>query len=233
MTIIKYNSAKDITIQFDNGFIKNTRYHRFKEGAVPSVYDKTVYNIGYLGEGVYEAYINDSFTKSYTKWKSMLQRCYDDKLHVKRPRYKDCAVCEEWHNYQNFAKWFEDNYYEIPGETMCLDKDILIKGNKMYSPDTCVFVPNNINILFEKSNSIRGDLPIGVSFNKRDNNFESSLKINGRKKFLGYYPTIEQAFNVYKLKKEDYIKQMADKYKEYLPNNLYESMYNYEVEVID
>ena len=66
----------------------------------------------------------------------------------------DCSVYEGWHNFQNFAKWYEDNYYEIEEEQMHLDKDILVKGNKVYSPDTCVFVPETINGLFVKSNAI-------------------------------------------------------------------------------
>ena len=87
----------------------------------------------------------------------MLRRCYDEKLHKKYPTYIDCKVCEEWLNFQNFAKWYYNNYYEIENEKICLDKDILHKGNKIYSPDNCVFVPNNINVLFVKSDKSRGD----------------------------------------------------------------------------
>ena len=91
------------------------------------------WNVGIIGEGIYVSRINSIRTKEYVAWDAMLQRCYDDKLHKRHPSYKDCTVCEEWLNFQNFAKWFNDN--NIDG---CqLDKDLLIKGNKIYSPETC------------------------------------------------------------------------------------------------
>ena len=97
----------------------------------------------------------------------MLTRCYSDKYKKKKPTYEDCKVYEELLNFQNFAKWDSENYYEIEGETMCLDKDILVKHNKIYSPETCVYVPNTINVLFTKSDKIRGNTPIGVNEQKK------------------------------------------------------------------
>ena len=120
---------------------------------------------------------------------------------------------------------------------MDLDKDILMKGNKIYSPDTCVFVPKNINTLFTKSNKSRGKYPIGVYFNKDRNKFQVNCNTfyNGKtqQKYLGLYNTIEDAFNAYKQSKEANIKQVADYYKENIPDNLYEAMYNYKVEITD
>ena len=167
----------------------------------------------------------------------MLKRCYSGEYQKKEPTYKDCTVCKEWLNYSNFKKWYDDNYYEIDGEQMALDKDILVKGNKIYSPETCVFVPQNINNLFIKSNKIRGKYPIGVTFNKNKNKYQAycSMLINGKsqQKTLGYYNNIEEAFNAYKQFKEADIKQMADYYKENIPDKLYEAMYNYKVEITD
>ena len=120
---------------------------------------------------------------------------------------------------------------------MALDKDILVKGNKTYSPNTCVFVPQNINTLFIKSNKIRGKYPIGVTFNKDKNKYQAQCNtlINGKnmKKTLRLYNTIEEAFNAYKQFKEANIKQIADYYKENIPDKLYEAMYNYKVEITD
>ena len=167
----------------------------------------------------------------------MLKRCYSDECQKKHPTYKDCTVCEEWHNYSDFKEWFDNNYYEIEGERMALDKDILVKGNKIYSPNTCVFVPQNINTLFIKSNKIRGKYPIGVTFNKDKNKYQAQCNtlINGKnmKKALRLYNTIEEAFNAYKQFKEANIKQIADYYKENIPDKLYEAMYNYKVEITD
>ena len=122
---------------------------------------------------------------------------------------------------------------------MCLDKDILNKGNKIYSPDNCIFVPNNINILFVKRDKSRGDYPIGVHYNKYAKKFQAQCSIYNykenktKRKHLGYYNTTEKAFKVYKEFKEQNIKDIADYYKEQIPQKLYNAMYEYEVEIDD
>ena len=117
---------------------------------------------------------------------------------------------------------------------MQLDKDILIKGNKVYSPETCVFVPQNINELFVKRNIDRGIYPIGVHLNKLNNKYIAQCA-QGQGKIinLGCFNAPKEAFNVYKLFKEDIIKQIADKYKILIPQKLYNAMYEYEVEITD
>jgi hypothetical protein len=98
-----------------------------------------VYNVGYvLKENTRE---NGKQLKSYDYWRGMIRRCYSEKYHITHPTYRNCTVCDEWKCYDNFKEWFKINYYEIHNESTALDKDILIKGNKVYSPDTCVFVP--------------------------------------------------------------------------------------------
>lgn len=121
---------------------------------------------------------------------------------------------------------------------MCLDKDILIKNNKIYSPNTCIFVPQRINNLFTKTNKNRGNLPIGVSYYLNYNQYTATcsiIKENERKghKTLGYFNTIEEAFNAYKNFKEKYIKQIANEYKDYIPIKLYNALLNYQVEITD
>ena len=161
--IIKYNGALEITVKFDNGYLLETDYNNFKKGMIRSPYSKTIYKKGYLGEGKYKPSINNIPTIQYMYWKSILSRCYNEKSLKKNPTYIDCEVHSEWHNFQNFAKWFDENYYKVNNEVMCLDKDILCKNNKVYSSKNCVFVPNNINIMFTKRQNYRGKYPIGVS----------------------------------------------------------------------
>ena len=175
----------------------------------------------------------------------MLRRCYDAYYINRCLTYKDCYVCDEWLNFQNFAKWYEDNYYECNGEEMSLDKDILIKGNKIYSPNTCVFTPQRINVLFTKSDANRGEYPIGVHYKfKKVNEYEyhylevkCSIMENGKKKgkVLKTLPLNRpfQAFTIYKQFKENYIKQVADEYKDLIPQKLYEALYKWEVEIND
>ena len=159
MNIIKYRSNRSIDVYFPeyNWIAKNRQYDAFKIGTISCPYEKRHYNIGYIGEGEYKPTINKKPSKIYTIWHDMLGRCYDEKHRHKYKTYSNITVCDEWLNFQNFAKWFDENYYEVEGEEMCLDKDILIKDNKVYSPDTCIFVPERINNLFIKSNNIRSE----------------------------------------------------------------------------
>ena len=235
--IVNYAKYNDITVQFKTtGELIKTTYQHFKNGFVKSHFTPSVYGVGYIG---YEKTKdeNGKTVKSYFVWENMLMRCYSDEYQKKEPTYKDCYVCEEWLNYSNFKNWFNDNYYEIDGQRMALDKDILVKGNKAYSPNTCVFVPQNVNNLFRKRNKSRGKYPIGINFNKDANKFTAQCSIfyNGKSKLkgLGYYNTIEDAFEVYKKFKEANIKQIADEYKDKIPDKLYEAMYNYKVEITD
>lgn len=195
---------------------------------------KLIFNIGYIGDGIYKSRINGVITREYATWWSMLQRCYDEKYKEKHNTYEDCYTVEEWHNFQNFAKWYSDNYYQIGEERMCLDKDILIKGNKVYSPDTCIFVPQNINLLFTKNDNRRNGLPIGVSFDKSRNKYIAMCGNNSGKRInLGRFNTIDEAFNVYKSFKEKVVKDIAEEHKNTIPRNLYNAMLNYTVEAID
>ena len=235
--IVEYVGYNNITVQFKTtGELVKTTYQNFKNCNVKSRFKPSAYSVGIIGnEKVRDE--NGKIIKSYSVWYNMLRRCNSDECQKKHPTYKCCTVCEEWLNYSNFKKWFNDNYYEIDGERMDLDKDILVKGNKIYSPDTCVFVPQNINKLFIKRNKARGKYPIGVYLNKDLNKFiaQCNTFYNGKKqkKYLGLYNTIEEAFNAYKQFKEADIKQIADEYKDKIPNKLYEAMYNYRVKITD
>ena len=163
-------------------------------------------------------------------------QCYSvvmtQKYHEKYPTYKGCSVCEEWWNFQNFAEWYEDNFYTIEGEKICLDKDILVKGNKIYSPKTCTFVSNRINSLFTKNNKSRGELPIGVT--KRKNGHQVYCN-NGSGKYicLGTFDTPHEAFLMYKINKELVIQGIANEYKDKIPTKLYEALMEYEVKEYD
>lgn len=231
MIITKYNNTDDINVYFPNSnyTAHNRAYKDFLEGKIKSWYDKVILGVGYFGIGKYKSSINYKVTNQYRCWYNMLQRCYDNKLHKTHPTYIGCTVCDEWHNFQNFAQWYDLNFYQIINEEMHLDKDILIKGNKVYSPETCVFVPVRINGLF-KTNNV-SNLPLGIStyYNK----YQASCYNGNSTTRLGIFETVEEAFMVYKDFKENLIKQVANKYQNNIPINLYEAMYRYEVEIND
>ena len=118
------------------------------------------------GVGINDLYghniLNGKRLKFYGTWKNMIHRCYSDKFQIRYPTYIGCSVCDEWLVLSNFKEWFDANYLD----GMALDKDILIPGNKIYSPEACSFVPQYINSLMTDAGASRGDLPLGVSAQK-------------------------------------------------------------------
>ena len=239
MIISKYRGATDIDVYFPeySWTFKHARYGDFKNRNIKCPYEPRCFGKGYLGEGKYKVWKNSKHTDEYNIWYAMLQRCYDPKFQEKYYTYKGCKVENNWLNFQNMGEWIKDNYYEIPGETMCLDKDILCKGNKVYSRDTCVFVPERINLLFVKHDNARGKDPIGVTPTSSDNYRVRCNNGYGKSVYLGTYFTKEEAFRVYKQHKEKVIKETIDSYEGKIPEPFYsrlkEAMYNYEVEIDD
>lgn len=236
MILIEYRNANDIDVYFPeyNWTFEHAKYNNFKNGEIKCPYEPRVYGVGHIGEGRYKIRENGKITKCYEMWRSMLRRCYVKDYQEKHPTYIGCKVCNEWHNFQNFAEWYYENYYIIDNERMELDKDILVKGNKIYSPETCEIVPKNINLLIVKSNNLRGKYPIGVSYDKRLNKFKSYCNdSNGKHIYLGIYDSPEEAFYSYKIFKEKIIKDVAEKYKTFIPKRLYKALCDYKVEITD
>ena len=239
MIIVGYRDYKDIDIYFPeyDWTAEHRGYDHFKKGEIKCTYEPKVFGKGYIGVGKYKTKENGKQTKCYDTWHDMLRRCYEPKYQEKYPTYKDCEVCTEWHNFQIFAEWFDDNYYEIPNESMALDKDILVKGNKIYSRDKCIFVPERINLLFVKSDNSRGNNPIGADQLPSGNYRVRCSNGYGKRICLGTYSTKEEAFQVYKQYKEKVIKETINSYDGIIPephySRLRDAMYNYKVEIDD
>lgn len=183
-----------------------------------------------LGIGVNDIQDVNRHEKAWVAWRGMFTRCYSEKMHNRNPTYVGCSVCKEWHLYSNFRKWYYDNFR--PGLELELDKDILVKGNKVYSPKTCCLVPHRINCLLEKNDSLRGDRLIGVYRDHATGEYTSSIKMFKECKFLGRFKTEDEAFGAYKLAKEAYIKLVATIHftNGYITRDVYLALLNYEVE---
>lgn len=236
MVIIRCGDVHDIDVQFDDGTIVEHRYYcHFKKGKIKNPMTPSFWGVGFIGKGRFKAYDeNGKHTKCYDIWVNMLMRCYCSKYQDKNPTYKGCTLCQEWYNFQVFAEWYYEHYYEFgSNERMELDKDILNKRNKVYSPNDCIFVPKFINSLFIKSNKIRGKYHIGVYKDKNRNKFTARLNKYNKLIYLGVFNTPNEAFQAYKEAKEQYIKEVAEKYKSQIPYELYQAMMNYEVEIDD
>lgn len=170
--------------------------------------------------------------EEYSLWRGVLQRCFDKKYKQNRKSYSDVTCSKEWLLMTSFVK----DVSQMKGfglEGWELDKDILVKGNKVYSKDACCFVPHEINMLLVKSDKIRGEYPIGVHFDKAKGKFTARLTINGKRKHLGYFNTPEQAFQTYKTAKEAQIKVVANKWKHLLDEKVFQALMAYEVNIND
>lgn len=183
-------------------------------------------------EQKYIPFLNSNIMKARRLWNDMQTRCYNEKLHDRFPEYKDCKICDYWlEDKERFFKWVEENYYMIGNEQMDLDKDILFKGNKVYSPETCVFVPHSINTLLLNCRRKRGKYPVGVSYDK--GKYRAALNVDGRNVKIVVFNTPEEAFEEYKVHKKALIITTADKYKGKIPDKVYQAMMNWEIEIDD
>lgn len=172
----------------------------------------------------------------------MKTRCYNPNYHKVKPGYKDCTICNEWlDDRELFYEWVDMNFYKIKGEpTVELDKDILLPGNKIYGPDTCIFVPKRINDLFVHIHGrVDNGLPTGVTYSEKTGTYKVSAMLtcddSDKKKnvILGYYDTIEEAFDVYKEHKKAEIIYIADLYRRKIPEQLYQAMVNWKFDEIE
>ena len=231
--VIEYRSTADIVVQFENtGYVTTVSIGNLKKGFVKDKSIPTVCNFGIIGDHN----IRDecgNIEKEYRRWESMLSRVYG------RPTktYLGCEVCLNFQKYKDFKDWCSKqigfNSKDDKGKPFALDKDILIKGNKVYSPETCCFVPAEINSLFVKQPNIRGEYPLGVSYEKRTKRFHARISIFGKNIGLGTYSTPEEAFQAYKTVKEDHIKEVAIRWKDQIDPRVYEALMKYEVAIDD
>lgn len=239
MKIVEYNNSHNVVVEFQDeyGFKANTTYQNFIKGEIKNPYFPDVFGVAMIGSK-YPSRINGVKTKEYKTWISMFQRCYDDAVKTRHPTYKSAICCNEWLVYENFYEWLhrQENFEKwINGDKWCIDKDILVKRNKVYSPETCCLVPNSVNVLFTKRDNFRGDLPIGVCKYKDKFRAQCQNPFSGEKEYLGLYETPKQAFKTYKTYKEDLIKKVAED--EYFRDNIsehcYIAMMSYIVEIDD
>ena len=195
-----------------------------------------VYGIGINNQEI-PSRINGIQTKEYKLWCRMLVRC-TEKYWDKRPTYIGTTCSENFKDYAYFHEWCHnqigfDNKDESD-KNWHLDKDLLVKGNKLYSEDTCVFVPQRINTLLIKSNASRGEYPIGVYWCKNGKKFRSKCNNgSGKQKPLGYFNTHQEAFQAYKVFKEALIREVAEDYKSKVDSRLYQALLAYKVEITD
>ena len=143
----------------------------------------------------------------YETWTHMLKRCYDPKYHAKRPTYIGCSVAPEWYSFMAFRAWMIERDW-VGRE---LDKDLLIPGNKVYGPHTCVFIPHMLNSFMCDSAAARGEWPIGVGWNKKNGKFRARCRnpFSGKQEYLGYFTCPDAAHEAWRARKHELSLQLA------------------------
>lgn len=180
LKIVSYNGANDVDIEFlDTGYKINTRADSIRRGQVKDKVRPTIFGVGFIGDGDFKTFKSGKRTVEYEKWYHMLERCYSESHHKIHPTYKGCSVCDEWRNFQTFAKWLHSQDSDL--KCTELDKDGLIVGNKVYSPDSCRLISKQENIEISQAKmyivkSPAGDIISIFNMNRfcRENNLNRS-----------------------------------------------------------
>ena len=225
--VVQYKNSKEVFVEFlTTSYLTQTTLQKLQHGHVKDRSAPSVFGVGIIGDGV--VWENGSHTNEYGFWSRMLNRCYNDKCYSKQQSYRDCSVSENFKHYTYFQDWCSKQVgFNVEG--FALDKDILVKGNKVYSEDTCCFVPQEINSLMTKANARRGAYIIGVNFDKNSGKFRACVRIYGVLKHIGLFTTELEAFQSYKEAKEAHIKEVANKWKDQIDPRVYGALMNCEV----
>lgn len=227
VVVLEYLNKRNIFVQFlDTGYKTCVELKELLNGNIKDYLVPSVFRVGITGEK------RSRKDKEYALWIGLLERCYSEKRHTRHPTYKSCTTSGNFNYYPYFKDWCNQQI-GFGNEGWELDKDILVKGNKLYSEDTCCFVPPEINLMLTKTDALRGKHPIGVQYYKPSKCFRAYVGCYGKRVYLGQFTTEIEAFNAYKQAKEAYIKEVANKWKDQIDPRVYEALMKYEVEITD
>lgn len=231
VSVVEVQNAKCVIVRFVNGYEKAFQKNALLLGNFKSPYSKTLCGVGYLGEGTYKTYGEKrKHSPHYVLWHNMISRVYNKDKKFNQACYKDVTVCTAWHNFQSFAEWCDSqegfNLLDENGKLFALDKDLIGGGVKIYSPETCCFIPPEINSFLTNRISCRGNLPVGVSL--QSGRYKATC--NWLSKAF-YFENPVEAFNKFKVEKEIRAKDLAGKWKPFISDKAYESLIDYCVDI--
>jgi hypothetical protein len=226
VTILEDVDYKQVKFRFDSGTEGIVEYQHLKNLEFYDWMAPSVCGVGYLGAPIQRK--GGTSKLLYSRWSAMLQRCYDDSDRNKT--YEGAIVCDEWHNFQNFAKWIKS---QRNGETKGwhLDKDVIVRNRgKLYSPETCICIPVEINSTVTSLGRKQGNCKsLGVWYDKKSNSYVAACAWDKIKHELGRYKTEAAAYLKYKETKEWVVKNLAEKYKSELDPRAYEALLKWEL----
>lgn len=224
--VIQYVNSGEVYAEFvDTGFVVKCSAGNFRKGKVKDLLKKNVFGIGCIGVGEYKCRVtekNSSCTKEYQTWNAMLNRCYGANRDEGTLRnYEDCYVCDDWHNFQNFAKWCQTQP-EMLFKGSSLDKDILVDGNREYAPDKCCFVPTALNTAVTSAKHTNTTGAVGVWASGE--NFAAEITLCGKSVSIGSFDSVRKAEYMHKVVKSAYIKGLSEVYKDFISHQVYEKL---------
>lgn len=189
------------------------------EGWNPWYFRHSYEGVGYIGGRA------ELHSEVCLRWQNMIQRCYNKAVHRLKPYYKGIKVCEEWKNFQNFKVWYDEHM--IPGASLDLDKDLLGQKQGIYSPETCVLVSHYINTVFE-------DRGVKECIKKNeDGQYNVSMTFLNKIEKVGIFDTKEEASDAFKKFRRNYIRELAEKSRDKVPDCVYNAMMEWKIEITD
>lgn len=227
-TVIEYINSAKIKVEYEDGYTQyrsSTRlrgaFHKGGKGANGSR------NI--IGSKIRVPKVNQNLRFKHS---ALLRRLLSENAKAKNSSYQGVIISDDWLDFDSFLSWAEKQIGH-EHKDWHIEKDILVKGNKKYSSETCCFVPLRVNILFTSRSSERGECPIGVHLEKKTGKYIASCRDGKQKVKLGRYDTPEDAFYAYKSFKEKVIKSVADEYRDVIDPKVYSALVNYSVDITD
>lgn len=223
VTVSEYINYRKITIRHNDAYAHkaSTDSSTLRLGQLKNPYKPSACNVGYLGVGAFKTWRDGKITNEYCIWRRMIERCYDPKYQDRSPTYIGCSVDNEWLNFQNFAEWLTNHdYYNLGYD---LDKDLLTKGNKIYSPLHCSLIPSEINVAIITERDKSSGIPTGVRVNRK-NMFVAHMSINGSYWHIGTFSCPIEAHNAYVLSKERYVRSKALEWRDRIAPNVFDAL---------
>lgn len=219
--VVDYLNTYNIVVEFGDGNRGSVRGGDLLNGEVKNYLKPTTHGRGFLGRKPAK---KDS--RAITKWKSMMSRCYDEKYLETKPTYRGCEVDKDWWDFRNFSSWYSE--VEFNGDDWQLDKDLVLKGNKIYCKEFCVLVPRELNILLVNPGNKIHDLPMGVT--PRNTGYVAQCQVNGKQISSKTMGDPVDCFLWYKKVKEMHVKERAEFWKGKIDPRVYERLITFKVE---
>lgn len=225
VVVVKYISSLNVIVRHEdeNWHLMRTSAQQLRQGCVKNPYAPKLSGVGYVGVGKHQPYPNGVKSKAYAVWCHMLARCYDEKEQMKAPHYIGCSVDRRWHNYQEFAEWYYSNKYY--SDSYFLDKDLIKKGNKVYSPELCALVPRELNNLFAGTD--RSKDWVGVYYRSDIGRYSVEVGDEGVCKKLGFFDCRDEARKAYLDEKALIVGKAAKKWSGKVDPRVIESLYRW------